>query len=203
MLLPRFLATRLLATRLLAVLLLAAPFSATPASAATLAGVSLPDTYPVAGQTLVLNGIGLRSLTIFNVHVYVAGLYLARQSHNPAEILASPGAKVILLSFVHSASKAQVEKQFRTGEENNCRSGACDPADAPDFERLDRCRPGRRTRRHLYLHLYPRPHPRPGQQPHLSPTSPTRTSPSASSPASSATTPRPPSSARNCSACKN
>lgn len=119
-------------SRIIAILVLLA----FPATAATLAGVTLPDTYPAAGQTLVLNGIGLRSLTIFNVHVYVAGLYVARQSHDPNEILAAPGAKVILLRFVHSASKAQVEQQFRTGEQNNCGTGGCDPADAPDFERL-------------------------------------------------------------------
>ena len=119
-------------SRTLAILLLLA----SPAAAASLAGVTLLDTYPVAGQNLVLNGIGLRSLTVFNVHVYVAGLYLTRQSHDAREILASPGAKVILLRFVHSASKAQVEQQYRVGEENNCGSGGCDPADKPDFERL-------------------------------------------------------------------
>jgi hypothetical protein len=101
-----------------------------------LAGVTLPDSYTVDGQRLVLNGMGLRTLTIFNVKVYVAGLYLPRQSHDAQQILASPGPKVILLEFVRSGSKAQVEKQYRAGEEANCGTGGCDPADQADFERL-------------------------------------------------------------------
>jgi hypothetical protein len=43
---------------------------------------------------------------------------------------------VILLEFVRSGSKAQVEKQYRAGEEANCGTGGCDPADQADFERL-------------------------------------------------------------------
>lgn len=109
---------------------------AADAAAATLAGVTLPDSYTVDGQTLVLNGIGLRTLTIFNVKVYVAGLYLPRQSHDSRQILNSPGPKVLLLEFIRSGSKAQVEKQYRAGEETNCGDGGCDPADQADFERL-------------------------------------------------------------------
>ena len=40
------------------------------ASAATLEGVTFPDTYPVEGQQLVLNGLGLRTLTFLNVRIY-------------------------------------------------------------------------------------------------------------------------------------
>lgn len=110
--------------------------SAAPGAAATLAGVTLPDSLPVEGQTLALNGIALRSLTIFNVKVYVAGLYLARPSHDAQQILASPGPKAIMLQFLHSGSKAEVEKEYRLGEANNCGDGSCDPADKGDFERL-------------------------------------------------------------------
>jgi hypothetical protein len=40
---------------------------ASGAAAATLNGVTLPDTYSVNGQALVLNGIGLRVITIFRI----------------------------------------------------------------------------------------------------------------------------------------
>ena len=50
--------------------------------AATLDGVTFPDIYPVNGQSLVLNGLGLRTLTILNVRVYAAGLYLAQRNHD-------------------------------------------------------------------------------------------------------------------------
>ncbi len=106
------------------------------AMAATLAGATLPDSYVVDGQPLVLNGVGLRTLTIFRVKAYIAGLYLQRPSHDAQQILASPGPKVIVLKFLHSGSKEQIEKQFREGEERNCGDGSCAASDQADFERL-------------------------------------------------------------------
>lgn len=110
--------------------------------AASISGQSLPDTYPLAGQTLVLNGLGIRTLTIFSVKVYVAGLYLAQRSRDARAILASPGPKVILMRFLHAASKADVEKQYREGEARNCSRGECAPSDKDDFERLIAATPG-------------------------------------------------------------
>ena len=109
---------------------------AAPVRAATLAGATLPDTYPFEGQTLVLNGMGLRTLTILNIRAYVAGLYLPQRSSNAAQILASKAPRVLVLQFLHSASKAQVEGQYRAGEQKNCGNGGCDPADLKDFEAL-------------------------------------------------------------------
>ncbi len=106
------------------------------ARAATLEGVTFPDTYAVEGKTLVLNGMGLRTLTILNVRVYVAGLYLAQRSHDPQQILSAPTPKVLLLQFLRSGSKEQVAGQFRAGEERNCAAGGCDPADQSDFDRM-------------------------------------------------------------------
>ncbi len=110
--------------------------------AASISGQSLPDTYPLAGQTLVLNGLGIRTLTIFNVKVYVAGLYLAQKSRDARAILASPGPKVVLMRFLHAASKSDVEKQYREGEAKNCGHGECAPSDKDDFERLIAASPG-------------------------------------------------------------
>ncbi len=106
------------------------------ATAATLSGATLPDSYVVDGQPLALNGIGLRTLTIFKVKVYIAGLYLQRPSHDAQQILASPGPKAIVLKFLHSGSKDQVEKQFREGEQRNCGDGGCAPSNQADFEKL-------------------------------------------------------------------
>ncbi len=106
------------------------------ASGATLDGVTLPDQFPVAGETLKLNGIGVRTLTIFSVKIYVAGLYLAHPSRNAEQILKSPEPKAIILQFLHAGSKADVEKEYRAGEKVNCGNGGCDPADAADFEKL-------------------------------------------------------------------
>lgn len=110
--------------------------------AASISGYSLPDTYATGGQNLVLNGIGIRTLTIFRVKVYVAGLYVTQKSREARVILASPGPKVILMQFLHSASKADVEKQYREGEARNCGHGECAPSDQADFERLIAVTPG-------------------------------------------------------------
>jgi hypothetical protein len=107
-----------------------------PAAAATLEGVTFPDSYVVHGQSLVLNGIGVRKMTIFRVRIYVAALYLPRPSHDAAAIMASPGPKVIRLHFIHSGSKADVEREYRDGEAKNCGHGECAPSDEADFERL-------------------------------------------------------------------
>lgn len=106
------------------------------AGAATLAGTTFPDTYPVDGQSLALNGLGLRTLTILNVRVYVVGLYLAQRSRDAQQIMASNTPKVLLLQFLHSASKEQIERQFHAGEMVNCGRGGCDAADQADFDRF-------------------------------------------------------------------
>lgn len=107
-----------------------------PAKAATLGGVTFPDTYPAGGQTLVLNGMGLRTLTVFNIKAYVAGLYLPQKNSDARAIMASPGVKVLLMQFMHTASKSQIENQYREGEAKNCGHGECAPADKGDFEKL-------------------------------------------------------------------
>lgn len=113
-----------------------------PGQAASISGLSLPDTYAAGGQNLVLNGLGIRTLTIFRVKVYVAGLYVTQKSRDARVILASTGPKVILMQFLHSASKADVEKQYREGEARNCGHGECAASDQADFERLIAVTPG-------------------------------------------------------------
>ena len=106
------------------------------AAAASLDGASLPDTYAVDGQSLVLNGLGLRTLTIFSIRAYIAGLYLLRPGHDAQQILISPEPRVIILKFLRSASKARIEKEYRAGETENCGHGGCARSDQADFERL-------------------------------------------------------------------
>ena len=128
--------------RRLALLALCGLVLAGPGQAASISGLSLPDTYPLAGQTLMLNGLGIRTLTVFKVKVYVAGLYVAQRNRDARAILASPGPKVVLMQFLHAASKADIEKQYREGEAKNCGHGECNPSDKDDFERLIALTPG-------------------------------------------------------------
>ncbi len=106
------------------------------ARALTVEGVSVPDTYVVDGAPLHLNGAGVRTLTVFEVKVYVAALYLPQPMHDGRAIEASSGPKVLTLRFLHDGSKAQIEKQYRAGEQENCGGGGCAAADGPDFDRL-------------------------------------------------------------------
>ena len=105
-------------------------------AATTIEGVSFPDTFPADGQSLALNGVGLRTLTILRVKVYVAALYTARPSHDPQQIMTASTPKVLVLHFLHSGSKSDVERQFHNGETVNCGNGGCNPADQADFDRL-------------------------------------------------------------------
>jgi len=85
--------------------------------AGTLAGVTLPDTAQVAGKTLVLNGMGIRTKVI--VKVYVAGLYLEQKASDPAAIIKADSPKQIVMKFVHTASKNQMSDAFEESFKNN------------------------------------------------------------------------------------
>jgi len=54
----------------------------------------------VDGQTLVLNGMGIREATIFSINVFIAGLYLPETSDDGAAIIANDGLKRLVLHFV-------------------------------------------------------------------------------------------------------
>ena len=107
-----------------------------PGRAETIEGVTIPDIFTLDGRPMHLNGAGLRAVPIVGIDIYIAALYLATPSHDPQAILARPEPKVVVLWFLHGASKEQVEGQFRRGEQINCGQGKCNPADQPDFEKL-------------------------------------------------------------------
>jgi hypothetical protein len=82
-------------------------------------GVTMPDTVQVEGKTLTLNGMGVREATFLNVDVYVAGLYLEQPSSDPAQILASPGVKRVVLHFVRDVDKGKITDAFKESYEKN------------------------------------------------------------------------------------
>ncbi|HSS78569.1 MAG TPA: chalcone isomerase family protein [Thermoanaerobaculia bacterium] len=84
-----------------------------PAGAATLAGVTLPDKAEVKGQSLVLNGIALR--TKFFIKVYVAGLYVAQKEKSAAKILAADSPRRQVLHFLYGVSKTQMCDAWNDG----------------------------------------------------------------------------------------
>lgn len=108
-------------SRHLATLSLAALFAIPSLShARELAGVNLPDSIDVDGAKLTLNGLGLRKK--FIVKVYVAGLYVAQPSSDPAAILSADAARRIDMVFVRDVGKDKIADAFRTGFEKNSAS---------------------------------------------------------------------------------
>ncbi len=97
-------------------------FTALPLQAKELEGVSMTDTIEVAGQTLRLNGLGLREATFLKIDIYVAGLYLEQKSQDPNTIINSAGPKRLVLKFVHHAEKEKLTEAVKEGFENNGRS---------------------------------------------------------------------------------
>jgi hypothetical protein len=100
---------------------------------ATLAGVALPDTVEVAGQKLVLNGMGIRKATILKVKVYVAGLYLGSRSSDPKQILGATTKRVVL-RFVRDVDRNDIVKAWAEGFKKN---GGSSPALAPRVAQLN------------------------------------------------------------------
>ncbi len=90
--------------------------------AAELKGVKLDDQTTVAGKTLLLNGMGLRTVTKFGfpIKIYVGALYLEKKSSNTDEILKSKGVKVLVMHFLYGLDRNQLVEAFQTGLENGC-----------------------------------------------------------------------------------
>lgn len=78
-------------------------------------GVTMHDAVQVDGTSLVLNGMGVREATAFNVNVYVAGLYLEHRSSSGAAILGSLGRTRLVLRFVRDVSRSDMVDALAQG----------------------------------------------------------------------------------------
>lgn len=68
------------------------------ASALDIAGVKLPDSMPVAGQELKLNGAGIREKWMFDL--YVSGLYLQVPTKDAKTVIAADDNQSIRLHII-------------------------------------------------------------------------------------------------------
>lgn len=105
--------------KLIAVLLVFMAGGLMQAGAATLAGVTLPDAATVNGQTLVLNGVALRTKTFFRIKVYVGGLYLPEKADTTAAVLAQTGPDRIQMNMIYAASPSQFKDAWDEGFKGN------------------------------------------------------------------------------------
>jgi hypothetical protein len=88
---------------------------ALPSTARECEGVSMPDQVVVDGSKLLLNGMGLREATVFNVNVYVAGLYLLKRSNDGEKVAAAEEPKQIRIQFVRDVSKSDMAEAIQKG----------------------------------------------------------------------------------------
>ena len=110
--LPRWMKTAALA------MALAMPLAATAQEPArTVAGVAYAAQAGVGGQTLQLNGAGIRYKAIFKV--YTAGLYLEKPAASLQEIAALPGPKRVSVTMLREIDSAELGKLFARGIEDN------------------------------------------------------------------------------------
>ena len=106
-----------------AVLLVAAcTDGARAATARDCDGVSFPDQIQAHGETLTLNGLGLRKATIFGIKVYVGALYVAHPTADAAAILDSQQPAEVELRFVFHVTAGQLRSAWQEGFEKSAAS---------------------------------------------------------------------------------
>lgn len=96
--------------------------------AATLRDVTMPDTETVNGKKLVLNGMGLREVTVMGVdiRVYIGGLYVEKKSTKGEEILAEKFPKRVKMQFLRRVSQGDYRKSWKEIIKSHC------PTEGPD-----------------------------------------------------------------------
>lgn len=95
-------------------------FLASSAGATEIARVKLADSITLEGsdQPLVLNGAGIRYKFIFKI--YIGALYLPEKMTSAERIIASGGAKRILMHFLYDkVDKKDLDKAWREGFSTN------------------------------------------------------------------------------------
>jgi long-chain acyl-CoA synthetase len=109
----------------------AALWLASPAQALTVANVDVPEQQTVAGQTLALNGAGLRQRFVF--HVYVAALYRPTATHDAQTILDSPEPQVLRLTLLRDINGKALTDALNDGlKANNTEAELAAMKDATD-----------------------------------------------------------------------
>ena len=86
--------------------------------AKTVYDINLPDTVTVAGETLQLNGYGLRKKFFFKI--YLGSLYTREKATTTEQVLAMPGAKLIRMNFIYKkVEREKITQAFVEGFAKN------------------------------------------------------------------------------------
>jgi len=95
-----------------------APVTAAAASPVVeVAGVKYETGLNLGGQTLQLNGAGIRYKAVFKV--YTAGLYLGNKANSTEAVLAAPGPKRLHIVMLREVDGNELGRLFTKGMEQN------------------------------------------------------------------------------------
>ena len=89
----------------LVVIILAVFMMSPTAFAMQVADVTLPDSLMAGGDTLLLNGAGLRKK--FIIKVYAGGLYLKQKDTDPVKIIDEDAPMAIRMHFIHDGVSSE------------------------------------------------------------------------------------------------
>lgn len=103
---------------------LAAALLSFPAAAREVEGVQVPDSVSVGGQTLALNGVGIRKkkVAFVKVDVYVGALYVQQRSQDAEAIVKADAPKQVTMTFLRDVDRARIMEAFKDGFESNSRA---------------------------------------------------------------------------------
>src|SRR4051812_28809972 len=109
------------------------------AGAAECHHVTMAPRASAGGVALILNGMGVRQATVFNVDVYVAGLYLGAPSRDAASILRDMKSMRMVLELKRDVDRDKMNEAIRKGFERN--AGSLMPALEGRVTQLERLVP--------------------------------------------------------------
>ena len=99
-----------------------------PAMAREVGGVNLPDTVTVQGQTLVLNGAGIRTRVV--IKVYVAGLYTAQKTQDANAIINATTPRRVQMVMLRDLGADTLNEALQDGLKKNLSAAALAELDA-------------------------------------------------------------------------
>jgi len=97
----------------------AAVLAPSPAPAVSYYGFDFPGQIRVAGQHLLLNGVGGRSVPVIFMRVFAAALYLPERSSHPETIVSMAGAKRVEIRMNYGVDAVEFKKALVHGIEKN------------------------------------------------------------------------------------
>lgn len=88
--------------------------------AGELNGAKFPDTVNLGRANLTLNGMGMRTATLFKVKVYAAGLYLTQKSKDAKAVLAMQWPMQMQMEFFREVEDEKIRDAWDRSFKDNC-----------------------------------------------------------------------------------